>query len=273
MTGVPATLQSDKKMLLDALPVDGKTVGNNALRKGLRWRAERYFAARNALADEGLVVRGPGYGGTVRRAASQSAGERTVSVVVTEGVDVAATIEASIKSELALYEPMRMVIANEWALDHRTEPLAVEVTALQGSKATGGIWSRPDIVSVEVRTFAFLPGKYLEVVTFEVKASHAINVQGVYEALAHRRSATRSYLLLHVPTDQAAGLEPLVADVTNVARSHGIGVVTAADPSEYETWDERAEANRLEPDPERLDSFIAVQLSEKTRMKIVKAVK
>lgn len=136
-----------------------------------------------------------------------------------------------------------------------------------------GLWSRPDIVSVEVRTFAFLPGKYLELVTFEVKAVHGINVQGVYEALAHRRSATRSYLLLHVPDDQATALEPLIADVTTVARSHGIGVVTAADPGEYQTWDERPPADRVEPDPERLDTFIAVQISDKTRMKIVKAVK
>jgi hypothetical protein len=267
------TLQSDKKTFLAALPADGKTVGNQGLRKSLRWSADRYFAARNALADEGLVVRGPGYGGTVRRASTQSRGERTVSVVVTDDADAAATIEASIKSELVLYGPMRTVIEKEWALDHRTEPLAVEVTALQGGKATGGLWSRPDIVSIEVRTFAYVPGKHLEIVTFEVKAAHAINVQAVYEALAHRRSATRSYVLLHVPNDQAADLEQLVADVTNVARSHGIGVVTAADPGDYQTWDERAEAARVEPDPERLDTFIAVQLSDKTRMKIVKAVK
>jgi hypothetical protein len=81
------------------------------------------------LADEGLVVRGPGYGGTVRRATSQSPGERTVSVLVRPGADAAATIEASIQNELALYEPMPTVIVNEWAQDHRAEPLAVEVTA------------------------------------------------------------------------------------------------------------------------------------------------
>src|SRR5205814_348136 len=144
MSETPAPLQSDKKTFLAALPADGKTVGNHALRKSLRWNADRYFAARNALADEGLVVRGPGYGGT-----------------------------------------------------------------------------------------------------FEVKAAHAINVQAVYEALAHRRAATRSYVLLHVPNDQATDLEQLVVDVTNVARSHGIGVVTAADPGDYQTWDERAEAVRV----------------------------
>jgi len=271
MSATRATLESDKKMLLAALPVDGGTVGNQGLRKSLRWSAKRYFATRNALADEGLVVRGPGYGGTVRRATIQSPAERTV--VVRPGVDDAATIEASIQNELALYEPIRTVIENEWAQDHRAEPLAVEVTALQGRRPTGGLWSRPDIVSVEVRTFAFIPGKHLEVSSFEVKAAHAISIQAVYEALAHRRSATRSYVLLHVPVDQAPELEQRVTDVANAARSHGIGVVTIADPTRYETWDERVEADRVVPHPERLDTFIAVQLTEKTRMKIVRAVK
>ena len=101
MSATRATLESDKKMLLAALPVDGRTVGNQGLRKSLRWSADRYFAARNALADEGLVVRGPGYGGTVRRATIQSPGERAVSVLVRPGVDAAATIEASIQNELA----------------------------------------------------------------------------------------------------------------------------------------------------------------------------
>jgi hypothetical protein len=90
---------------------------------------------------------------------------------------------------------------------------------------------------------------------------------------SHRRSATPAYVLLHVPADQAVDLEQRVVDVAYVARSHGVGLVTVADPTDYETWDERVEADRVVPDPERLDTLIAVQLTEKTRMKIVKAVK
>lgn len=124
---------------------------------------------------------------------------------------------------------------------------------------------RSAFASVEVRTFAYVPGKYLEVATFEVKAANAINVQAVYEALAHRRSATHSYVLLHVPPDQVALLEDVVADVGEAARGHGIGVVTAAEPDDYQTWEEHEEARRVEPDPERLNSFVASQLSETTR--------
>jgi hypothetical protein len=165
---------------------------------------------------------------------------------------------------------MRNVIAGDWAKDHRTDPLAVDITALQGRRATGGMWSRPDIVSIEVRTFDFVPGKHLKIVTFEVKLANAVNVQAIYEALAHRRSATRSYVLVHVPPADAVALEETLADVAEVARSQGIGFVLAGDPADYDTWEERVEARRAEPDPERLDAFIATQLTQRTRRNLSK---
>ena len=258
-------LSDDAARLLERIPADGSGVGNITLQKALGWSTERYFAARDALVDAGLVVRRRGRGGALRRTASGDGEEHRVSVVVETGADTVATVEAAIQNELALYEPMRAVIANDWSRDHRRDPLAVEVTALQGRRSTGGLWSRPDIVAVEVRTFPYVPGKYLEVSTFEVKASNSINVQAVYEALAHRRAATHSYVLLHVPNNQAEQLEQDVVDVAEVARSHGIGLVTAADPADYETWDEREEARRVEPDPDRLNSFVATQLTESAR--------
>lgn len=260
-----ADMSDDAAHLLELIPLDGTGIGNITLQRLLAWDTDRYFAARDALVDADLVVRRRGRGGAVRRIDTGGVDEHTVSVVVEAGVDAVATVEAAIKNELALYEPMRAVIANDWSKDHRREPLAVEVTALQGRRATGGLWSRPDIVAVEIRTFPFVPGKYLEVSTFEVKAASAINVQAVYEALAHRRAATHSYVLLHVPNDQAEFLDQNVSDVAEVARSHGIGVVTADDPADYQTWDEREEASRIEPDPDRLNSFVAAQLSEATR--------
>jgi hypothetical protein len=132
------------------------------------------------------------------------------------------------------------------------------------------MWSRPDIVSIEVRTFEFVPGKHLEIVTFEVKLANAVNVQAIYEALAHRRSATRSYVLVHVPPTDAVALEETLADVAEVARSQGIGFVLAGDPADYDTWEERVEARRAEPDPERLDAFIATQLTQRTRRNLSK---
>ena len=65
------------------------------------------------------------------------------------------------------YPQTRDTLESFWAKERQIEPLAVEVTAPQGSRASGGRWTRPDLVSVTVRTYRYLPGKYMEVVTFE----------------------------------------------------------------------------------------------------------
>src|SRR6266536_1966311 len=255
-----SSMTEDQRALFCALPLDGTSVGNLALRQFLSWNRDRYFDTRDQLVNKGAVVRGRGRGGAIRRTEPElPVYDQEIAVIVEADSVAAATIEVGRTYEAELYEPMRAVIANAWAQDHLQDLLAVEITALQGSPS--GIWSRPDITTVEVRTFQYLPGKYLEINTFEVKSTHAVNVQAVYEALAHRRAATRSYVLFYIPPDQAAGLQNVVAVVVEAARTHGVGVVIAADPYDYETWEELEEAQRFEPDPERLDSFIATQLS------------
>jgi len=196
------------------------------------------------------VVRGRGRGGVVCRSQTQEpAGEHLIAVVVEVGAPDTEAIEAAITNELGLYEPMCNVIKHDWSRDHRQDLLAVEITALGGSRRTG-IWSRPDIVTVEVRTFEYVPGKHLDVNTFEVKSPSAINIQAVYEALAHRRAATRSYMLLYIPPDKVEETKEAVEEVARVARMHGIGVVTAGDPRDYDAWEEVEEAQRVEPDPD-----------------------
>jgi len=258
---VTSELNDDQSKFWMKVPIDGQTISNRALQEALGWDSDRYYEVRDSLVDAGFIIRGRGRGGTIRRQVIPATIDNAAPTIA-QVPEEARKIEEVISSELSLYGPMREVIRGDWAKDHRAYPIAVEVTAQQGRRATGGTWSRPDIVSVEIRTFSYVPGKYLEVVTFEVKPVRAIGVQAVYEALAHRRAATHSYVLLHVPAEEAVALESLIEDVIELARSHGIGVVTAADPADYETWDERVEAARFEPDPERLDEFISTQLSE-----------
>jgi hypothetical protein len=148
----------------------------------------------------------------------------------------------------------------------------VEITAAQGRKATGGRWTRPDLVSVAVRTYRYLPGKYMEVVTFEVKPADAITVTAVYEALAHLRSATHAYVIFHVPDEDAEPVKQTIEEARRVGRAHGVGLITMGDPRAWDTWNELEEARRVEPDPERLDEFISVQLSQDAHDRIARAL-
>ncbi|WP_433270650.1 hypothetical protein ACQPZF_10370 [Actinosynnema sp. CS-041913] len=59
--------------------------------------------------------------------------------------------------------------------------------------------------------------------------------------------------------------EDAVAAVAEAARAHGIGVITAADPGDYDTWEDHEDARRVEPDPERLNTFVVTHLNPATR--------
>jgi BarA-like signal transduction histidine kinase len=113
----------------------------------------------------------------------------------------------------------------------------VEVTAQQGSRLTGGKWTRPDITVASSRTFPYVPGRHFDVITFEVKPQDQVNVTAIYEALAHLRAATRSYVLLHVPHFAKASLELIIEETCNEGKQHGIGVIIVEKPGDYDDSD------------------------------------
>src|SRR5262245_61031341 len=77
--GPADNLGEDAKALYERIPVDGTAVSNKAVRVALGWEseptAERYFSVRDRLEDGGLVIRGRGRGGTVRRVLGEADAE------------------------------------------------------------------------------------------------------------------------------------------------------------------------------------------------------
>ncbi len=52
-----------------------------------------------------------------------------------------------------------------------------KITAQQGAKL--GKWTRPDIVVASIKSYTYVHGKQFDLVTFEVKPTHQINVTAV----------------------------------------------------------------------------------------------
>jgi hypothetical protein len=258
---------ADRTRLLALVPADGSTVGNTALIRHLGWSQNRYWYVRDSLLEAGVLVRARGRGGAVRRAHPDEG-----SATTTAEAELVGEVALAYVHEADLYPDIQKTLETFWAKERQIEPLAVEITAAQGRKATGGRWTRPDLVSVAVRTYRYLPGKYMEVVTFEVKPSDAITVTAVYEALAHLRSATHAYVIYHVPDDVAESAGQVIEEARRVGRAHGVGVITMGDPKDWDTWDELEEARRVEPDPERLDEFINIQLTQVAHDRIARAL-
>jgi hypothetical protein len=240
-----------------AVPKTG-SIGNITLLQTLKWADSVYWIERNRLIEASRLQAGRGRGGSVRRVVEQSA----------QADAAPPTPTVSNVSELDLYSPILTILLRDWAQDYRYGEFHAEITAHQGRKDTGGKWTRPDITLATYDSYQFVPGKHFDVITFEVKTFDGLDVTAVYEALAHRRVAHYSFLLVHVPVHSREALESALEDLTYQADDHGVGMVVFADPNDYKTWEFLVEADRNEPDPRDLNDFLDTQITESFKEKI-----
>lgn len=233
-----------KQLILATLPSDGSAVNRYEVQRLVLQQCgvdvDAFMAARNQLIDSGEIVASRGRGGPLRRVVALQEPESPER-----------------QKEDALYPPMSKVIETDWAQDRRYSAWHVVTTARQGRRNTGGIWSRPDLVLVAKRHFAHVPGDHLEVVTFEVKPPDYFDVTAIYEALAHKEKAHLAYVI--VASLDEGEVAPAIREV---AERHGVGIIVASKPDEYETWAEIVRPSRATPDPELLDEFIAIQMGK-----------
>ena len=252
-----AEVAAFKEQLLASMPSQG-LIGNGSLRRKLGWDDERYWYIRNLLVQSGLLRTGRGKGGSVQRV-----------------VPIAAPIETPEPSasarlvETDLYDPIIATLRSHWIPDHQIQDFVIHQTAHQGRRDTGGKWTRPDITLASSNTYTYVPGRPVELRTFEVKTHDGLDVTAVYEALAHRRSAHYAHVLVHVPDSERVALEPVLERLIGDAQEHGIGFVTIADPRNYETWDIEVDSRRGNPNPADLDAFIRTQTSDEFKEKIL----
>ena len=159
-------------------------------------------------------------------------------------------------NEHSLYPHMRAEIRARWADERPHDYIEPDrfcaVLASHGAKR--GRWGAPDITLIGGKTLPFLPGKYLDVVTFEVKPT--LDVTGLYEALAHRTHATHAWLICHHPASKGEPDPVIVGRISAEAQRTGVGFILARQPNDYATWEEIAPATRWSPEPEMLHEFI-----------------
>jgi hypothetical protein len=245
----------------------GGSAPNYALMEALKWSADEYWRLRDKLIESGVIVRGKGRGGSVW-------------LVVDEGVPgesaLAATphltgslIAEAKPRESDLYGPCLEVLKTAWAHEQGVEQLHLELTAQQGSRATGGTWTRPDIAGVSVRTFKYWPGRIFDLWTFEIKPTWSFDVVGIFEAAAHSRYASYSLALFHVTDDQLKQ-EQHVGRMVSEAQRFGVGLIMFTDPRSFKDWYIKTEPVRQTPDPALHEEFVSAQLGEEAKEKLLK---
>lgn len=189
-----------ERVLLSLVPSDGSSIGNKKLEQQfqkkirvkkfekLQYTEDTYWDIRNLLLKKGSIAKGRGRGGSV-------------SIVdVKPPKTLRSTSRKSKGMERELYRPLENTIREFWPNEYGLKDVILEITANQGSKITGGKWTRPDITLISVNSYAFIPSKILEVTSFEVKPLDDFNVAGVFETAAHSAFAHKSYLAIHTST-------------------------------------------------------------------------
>jgi hypothetical protein len=245
-----------KQRLLDALPPDGTSRGNRALAQELKWSPDLYLKIRDELVTESKVQVGRGRGGSVRLTKPAP-----ITGIKKPKTKTQHTTKPTKGAERKLY-PDFLKSLQTWAEAQGWTDKLVQQTSDQGSKATGGKYTRPDFVVVGIKKYEYTPGVVRDVETFEVKPLGA-PIDGVFEAAAHSRAATRSYLALHVAPDSPT--EDQLARFEAECQRFGVGLITFTEPGAYEKWTFLVDPVRTEPDPELLEQFVRDQMIKKNQ--------
>lgn len=213
-----------------------------------------FFTAISELADEGKVVgtRG-GPGGVVHWLRDEP---------------MASPQE---KPESNLWGDVKEVIASYFFPSKRFNNYILEVTACKGRKNTGGIWTRPDISGVVVRTLDFGVQSEVLVITFEVKKSIDDAVMGVYEAAAHLSRADYSYLVVQIK-EQMSDLDKLkLARIKHECQSVSVNLITFTQKDDWETYETRIDNFNEKSD--RKSQFVEDLFSEEVKMELLKSIR
>lgn len=239
----------------------GGSCGNERLRQELNWNKDFYWKVQGRLIEQGRILPGRGRGGSVRLPEPQ--------------VEAASPAPASSWSETQakerekdLYGPLKESIEKKWINRFGFDDCYVAETHSRGSKDTGGTFTRPDITVAGVKRYIYLP-KRLEIVTFEVKPASAVSIMGALEAIAHREVSHRSYVIYPI-SRQKFESETEAERITELSQKYGIGILLAEKPDDVETWEIVLDAIRHEPDPARLDRFLADLPSDTMRGKLAR---
>jgi hypothetical protein len=190
--------------LLGELPTNGAMVSNTRLRSMVGLDNEDYAQAIEALRQAERIRFGKGRGGSVGRVVPEA------PVPMVEDREVSEDVEpenGGARRESELYEPFAAWLNSAW--EHTDVRFAhARVTATpRGRIRDSGQWSRPDVTSVQVWRYEWLPQVEVQVATYELKrAAEATRLESVYEAASHGRWAHRASLVIE--EDPAGGALP-----------------------------------------------------------------
>jgi hypothetical protein len=234
------------------LPSDGSAVLNRVMLVRIRQAFEasvtqaEYFKAVDSLDRAGVIGRLRGAGGQIFLLRSSSKRAKPVA-------------------EKALMEPTLHYLRREFVglleLPETSSAIVIDTSKMGPIKGT---WARPDFVLVTASTYALMPGRHIDVHSFELKNANGGSVSSVHEALAQTRFTHYGHFIWHLP--RGSKKEAMMPEVLSQCEEHGIGFVRAYDPHDMITgWEVLKTPRRKATHVGIVDNFLLERLSSSER--------
>lgn len=251
--------------ILEIVPNNGKSIGNKALLTELKktfkaLNEDLFWKVRNGLIENGKLSKGRGKGGSVYLLQPE-----TISKLGSDDN------KKKRLSENDLYEPFQKVIKDFWVKENEIDDYLIEITANQGKKKTGGRWTRPDITLVAIRTYQYLIGRVMDVVTFEIKPEDNYGIESVFETASQSVFAHKSYLCIHLSKGKPETEE--FDKIQRQCENFGVGLIVFENFNDWETYETLIEPRRKDPDPYEVNLFLTQQLKDRTKEDLSKKIK
>ena len=241
-----------EKLLLD-LVGEGTKISNSSLKGKFVQKAnvddeELFWNTRAGLIETGLLekLRG-GPGGSTFRPTSKRVSARKAR-------------------ESSLYPDISKYVNDEWVQQcgyGSNDKKLVQIITAQGRGGPGGMWTRPDLVFIALRTYTYLPDETLDLVSFEVKRAGEYNVDGCFQTAAHSKFAHKSYLVIQIDDDVDLERDTFQRLEEECARFQ-VGLIVFKDAKSIDSYEIRLDCARKSPDPAEVDRFIGSHLINET---------
>ncbi len=260
----PEEFEQLKRIMLSLVPRNGNSIGNAKLMNKFFKRSESivpnleeddYWEIRNELVSAGTLTKGKGRGG---------------SVILTEQAN-RREAEYEIGENSQLRDYFYKMLSEYWVKEQGIREFVLEKSSPQEGRRVIGTGTAPHLTLISIGKYTFIPGKVLEVMSFDVRQRDTFHVTDVFRAAAHHAFAHKSCLAIHISRKGLAS--PDLERIKSECRKLLVGLIVFTDPNDYKTTDLLVEPIRIEPDPRDINDFITKQISSENQAKLLQMIK
>lgn len=255
-------LSADAETLLGILPATGRITNYTAV-KLTGWDTERMMKAKHELRAAGLIEVRKAWGGPFGRLDQHG-------LPPSPGPALIAAAD-----ERELYRPVLAWVSAEFVPDDfdKDRDLFEATTSADRRPQGAGTWEVPDIVSISLKKYPFVPRVLMEVTSFEIKPqSQAFNVYGIFEAISQSKAVHHAYYCFEWtggPFQERSDYQRIYEE----ADTHGIGLVRIqfADAAKSAIVTETLlESRARDPEPSALNSVIEMFFAADVKQRIAR---